>query len=406
MSMTHATPEQVPHFANECKADVTRVLPRSPGSLRSRPAVSLRTLLTSVVASRRTPRAFGGRRRYVFRLISASMIAALGAAILPSPARAADRLSLLCSADLEWCQLMKTRFEKETGIGVAMIRKSAGEALALLSAQRARPQFDIWWAGSGDTHLQAAFEGLTDAYRSPSLTQLQPWAQRFAQVGRDRTVGVYQGLLGIGYNVAELRRRKVDAPRCWRDLLAPSLKGEIQIANPNASGTAYVALATLVQLMGEDQAFAYMRRLNANVSQYTATGVAPGEAASRGEASVAIEFLHDLVKQRVAGFDIETTTPCEGTGYEIGGMSLVANAAHPAIARQFYEFALRADVQSLADQAHAYQLPSNKQADVPKLAPQPAGIKLIDYDFARYGDPVTRKHLLQRWNTEIYAHAR
>ncbi|MFW8363238.1 ABC transporter substrate-binding protein, partial [Klebsiella pneumoniae] len=90
-------------------------------------------------------------------------------------------------------------------------------------------------------------------YRSPALTQLQPWAQRFAQTGRDRTVGVYQGLLGIGYNAAELRKRRLEPPKCWRDLLSPAWKGEIQIANPNASGTAYVALATLVQLMGEDE---------------------------------------------------------------------------------------------------------------------------------------------------------
>ncbi len=333
-------------------------------------------------------------------------VVAVAAMLPPSTAHAADRLSLLCSADLEWCQLMKKRFEKETGVGVAMIRKSAGEALALLTAQRARPQFDVWWAGSGDSHLQAAFEGLTEAYRSPALAQLQPWAQRFAQTGRDRTVGVYQGLLGIGYNAAELRKRRLEPPKCWRDLLSPAWKGEIQIANPNASGTAYVALATLVQLMGEDEAFRYLRALNSNVSQYTATGVAPGEAASRGEASIAIEFLHDLVKQRVAGFDIATVAPCEGTGFEIGGMSLIAGAAHPALAKQFYEFALRADVQSLAEQAHAYQMPSNRDAAVPKLAPQPSSIKLIDYDAARFGDPATRKRLLQRWNTEIYAHAR
>ncbi|VVE90478.1 ABC transporter substrate-binding protein [Pandoraea bronchicola] len=390
MSTTQAFPRKTPSFANECKVGAVRI------SHRARLAESLKSAVARLRA----------RHLRVAPLVAALMAATLGAALMPSRAHAADRLSLLCSADLEWCQLMRTRFEKETGIGVAMIRKSAGEALALLSAQRARPQFDIWWAGSGDSHLQAAFEGLTEAYRSSALPQLQPWAQRFAQVGRDRTVGVYQGLLGIGYNVAELRRRKIDAPRCWRDLLGPGLKREIQIANPNSSGTAYVALATLVQLMGEEPAFTYMRNLNANVSQYTATGVAPGEAASRGEASVAIEFLHDLVKQRVAGFDIQTATPCEGTGYEIGGMSLVAGALHPAIAKQFYEFALRADVQSLANQAHAYQLPSNKQATVPKLAPQPSGIKLIDYDFARFGDPATRKRLLQRWNTEIYAHAR
>lgn len=388
-----SSPKTASKFANECKTVLHRLAQVRPRH--------------SHVAHLEHKRP---ARRRIFSLIATvfGSLAAVGIAmsITIAPAHAADRLNLLCSADLEWCQLMKTRFEKETGVGVAMIRKSAGEALALLSAQRARPQFDIWWAGSGDSHLQAAAEQLTDAYRSPALAQLQPWAQRFAQVGHDRTVGVYQGLLGIGYNATELRRRKLDAPRCWRDLLAPAWQGEIQIANPNASGTAYVALATLVQLFGEDKAFDYLRNLNRNVSQYTATGVAPGEAASRGEASIAIEFMHDLLKQKVAGFDIATVAPCEGTGFEIGGMSLVAGAAHPDLARRFYEFALRADVQSLASQAHAYQLPSNVKATIPPGAPQPAGIKLIDYDFARFGDPATRKRLLQRWNTEIYAHAR
>ena len=53
------------------------------------------------------------------------------------------------------------------------------------------------------------------------------------------------------------------------------MKGEIQIADPNSSGTAYTALATLVQLMGEDQAFDYPKKLSANVAQFTKSGSAP-----------------------------------------------------------------------------------------------------------------------------------
>ena len=52
----------------------------------------------------------------------------------------------------------------------------------------------------------------------------------------------------------------------------PRFRGEIQVANPNSSGTAYVIIATLVQLMGEDQAFDYMRRLHPNVNSYARSG--------------------------------------------------------------------------------------------------------------------------------------
>ena len=332
---------------------------------------------------------------------SAAILIGLG---VMSAAHAAGKLNVLCSADLEWCQLMKARFEKESGVEVSMIRKSAGESFAQIQAQAKNPQVDVWWAGSGDAHLQAAFEKLTQPYQSPLQSQLQPWAQAFAKVAQNRSVGIYQGVLGIGYNVNELKQRNLPAPKCWKDLLNPAYKGEIQIANPNSSGTSYVALATLVQLFGEDKAFAYMRALNANISQYTDTGVAPGEAASRGESTVAIEFMHDLIKQKVAGFPIAVVPACEGTGFEIGGMSIIAGAKDLDEAKRFYDFALRADTQTAGVDAKAYQIPSNVQAKVPPQAQDVASIQLVNYDFAKYGSPQTRKHLLQRWTSEIYSH--
>ena len=41
------------------------------------------------------------------------------------------------------------------------------------------------------------------------------------------------------------------------------------MADPNSSGTAWTMLATIVQLMGEDKAFDYLKKLNNNIDQYT-----------------------------------------------------------------------------------------------------------------------------------------
>ncbi|MFX5693067.1 ABC transporter substrate-binding protein, partial [Acinetobacter baumannii] len=81
-----------------------------------------------------------------------------------------------------------------------------------------------------------------------------------------RAVGVYAGAIGFGFNTELLARKTVASPRCWADLVDPRFKGEVQLANPNSSGTSYVIIATLVQLMGEDQAFAYLRQLHPNVN--------------------------------------------------------------------------------------------------------------------------------------------
>ena len=174
-------------------------------------------------------------------------------------------------------------------------------------------------------------------------------------------------------------------PKCWADLIKPEFKGEIQMANPNSSGTAYTALATFVQMMGEDKAFDYLKKLHANVNQYTKSGSAPIKAAAQGETTVGIVFQHDAVTMAVSGAPIEVVSPCEGTGYEIGSMSIIKGARNPESAKKFYDFALRADIQSLAKDAKAYQVPSNKGAAPPPEAPDFATIKLIDYDFAKYG---------------------
>ena len=50
------------------------------------------------------------------------------------------------------------------------------------------------------------------------------------------------------------------------DLTKPIYKGEIQVANPNSSGTAYTTLATILQIFGEDKGWDYMKKLHANIN--------------------------------------------------------------------------------------------------------------------------------------------
>ena len=61
------------------------------------------------------------------------------------------------------------------------------------------------------------------------------------------------GALGFGYNTELLAKKGLPEPKCWADLLDPRFKDEVQVADPNSSGTAYTLLATMVQIMGEDK---------------------------------------------------------------------------------------------------------------------------------------------------------
>ena len=339
-----------------------------------------------------------------FKLHTALVTAALAG--VASAASAEGKLNFVCSATVDVCESLATGFSEHADVDVNMVRLSSGETFARIRAEARNPKLDVWWGGTGEPHLQAAELDLTEAYTSELMPELHDWAQSQAASADNKTVGVYSGVLGIAYNTELLKSKGVEAPKCWADLLNPAYAGEIQVANPNSSGTAYSVLATLSQLLGEDEAFDFLLKMNENVSQYTKSGSAPVKSAARGENAIAIVYLHDAIKQAVQGFPIETVAPCEGTGYEIGSMSLVKGARNADNARAFYDWVLTPDAQSRLADVGSYQLPSNVNSEIPEKAPRLEETKLIDFDFVKYGTSETRVRLLSRWDQEIGAVAK
>ena len=316
-------------------------------------------------------------------------------------AASGQELVVYCGVQEEWCRPMMQAFERKTGVKVLMTRKSAGEIYAQLKAEASNPRADVWWGGTGDPHLQAAEEGLTEPYKPAILSELQPWALKQAETAKNRTVGIYAGGLGYSFNTEQLAKRKLPEPKCWADLTKADYKDEVQVADPNASGTSYNMLATMVQLMGEQQAFDYLKAMHKNVNQYTKTGAAPARAVSTGESVIGITFMHDAVTEAVNGAPVKVVSPCEGTGYEIGSMSLIKGAKNMDNAKKFYDWALTPEAQNLGAAAKAYQVPSNKNSKTPPQAPKLTDIKLIDYDFAKYGSSAERTRLLAKWDAEV-----
>ena len=329
------------------------------------------------------------------------LAAALTLGIAATGAYAADQVNVICSAQAEWCNMISTVYARTTGTKINVTMKGSGEALAQLIAEKDNPKTDIWFGGTGDPHLQAAEQGLSLEYKSPSLDQLHPWAQQQAQQAKYRTVGIYSGPLGFGYNTELLAKKKLAVPKSWADLLKPEYKGDIQVANPASSGTAYTMIATLVQLMGEDKAFEYLKGLHKNIGQYSRTGTGPIKAVARGETAVSISFVHDAPGEKLNGFPVESITPSEGTGAEIGSMSIIKGARNLAAAKKFYEWALTPGAQEMAAAVKQFQLPSNKYAKVDPRVPDFTKIKFINYDYAKYGASAERRRLIARWEKDV-----
>lgn len=334
----------------------------------------------------------------------AALAAVGGMLAVAGNAEAQGTLTVYCSILEEQCREGVAMFERDNpGTKVSMVRKSTGEVYAQIKAEAANPRADVWWGGPAEPHLQAGEEGLLDAYRSPSLSNLHDWAQRLSEQSQGRSHGIYLGALGFGFNTEILKKKGLAEPKCWADLLDPRFKDEIQMADPNSSGTAYVMLATIVLLKGEEAGFDYLKRLHRNVSQYTKSGIAPVKAVALGETAVAIAFLHDLVTQKLAGAPVAIAGPCEGTGFETGAVSMVKGARAPELARKFVDFALSKAAQDINARLKIHSIPSARDAAVSPDAPRLADLKLITYDTARYGASAERRRLLARWTSEVQA---
>jgi len=339
--------------------------------------------------------------------MSLRVLASLISLLFASTALAQGTLAMYCSSpNTAWCQGMANGFEKTTGIKTTVTQKATGELFAQIKAEGANPKGDIWWAGPGDAFLQAAEEGLLETYKSPNLDQLQPWAKREAELSKYRVAGVYGGILALGYNTEVFDKKKLPVPKCWKDLTNPIYKGEVMLSNPNSSGTAYMMLASLVQVFGEDEAFKYMKALNANVNQYARSGIGPMTAVTRGETGIGSTVLHGVINEVVRGFPVKAILPCEGVGYEVGSMAIIKGARNLDNAKQFFDWALTPAAQQIGLDIKEFAIPTNRNVTLPPQVPNLAYIKLIDYDSAKYGTTVERKRLLERWEKEINQGAR
>lgn len=366
-------------------------------------------------------------RRIVFIVLS--VLAAL-LVLSIAPVFAQDTLTVLCTPQEDWCVAMTQAFQEATGIQTSYVRLSSGEALARINATSDNPEFSVWWGGPADAFIAANEEGLLEPYISPNAEAI-PAELKDAD---GAWTGVYIGALGFCSNVELLEELGIEAPDSWEDLIAPELEGNIAMAHPATSGTAFTAFWSVITLeadkleypdgMGEegeevegtgegynedgtptqaaiDNAFEYFSAFNQNVLQYTRSGSAPGRMAGGGEVAVSVIFSHDCVKLQVEGFEgiVVNTFPEEGTGYEIGGMAILKNAPELEAAKAWVDWALTPEAQTIAQSVNSLQIPTNPETPVTDLMVDLDAVNLVDYNFQAAG--ANRTALVERFDTEV-----
>ncbi len=334
------------------------------------------------------------------REFTGMLLAGAGAAMLPArQAAAAGKITLYQGPPEKTSNAIAQAFEKKTGVKTTHLRLSAGEAINRIRAERNNPQASILYGIGLPSMLTLKADDLLVPFKSPEAGAIPA---RYQDPDGWWT-GTDVDFIGIASNKTFLQEKGLKAPRTWEDLAKPELKGQVCIGNPATSGTGYTFLTTVLQLMGEVKGWEYLHRFNANVAQYTRSGIGPTQLVGRGEVGVGILFAHDILGSIDQGFPIEMSLPDEGTGYDLFCVVMLKGGPEPEEAKRFIDWSLTPESQEILAATGYFDVPTNPKAKIHDLVKPYANVKLINYDFTWAGSSKVRQQLVEKFQKEILA---
>jgi len=284
-------------------------------------------------------------------------------------------------------------------VEVQFLDMGSREILARVRAERNRPQADLWWGAAHTTFQTAADENLLSPYR-PSWSDRVPASSRDAQ---DRWYGTYETPEVIVYNSEAVAA--AEAPKDWDEVLDAKWRDKILIRDPVPSDTMHVIFGALIWRSYKDsgspeKGYDWLRRLDANVHEYTADGTLLMQKLARREGLISLWDMPDarLYKEQKA-MPIGYTIPTSGTPVITDAIAIVRGAPHEEEARRFYEFVTSNE--SLVHAARAYyRIPARTDIDrqqLPSWMNEPFIRMPLDWDLLRkHGDD-----WLRYWDTTI-----
>src|SRR5580765_6840200 len=228
--------------------------------------------------------------------------------------------------------------ERYTDVDVQFLDMGSREILERVRVERNRPQADLWWGAAHTTFQTAAEENL--------LTEFRPsWADKVTESSRDpqgRWYGTFETPQVIAYNsdaVAE-----AEAPHDWDDVLDPKWHDKVLIRNPNPSDTMRAIFGAMIWRFYKDtgspeKGYDWLRKLDANVHEYTADGTLLMQKLGRREGLITLYNMPDVrLYKEQKNLPVAYTVPASGTPVVTDGIAIIRGTQNEEEARRFYEF--------------------------------------------------------------------
>jgi iron(III) transport system substrate-binding protein len=278
-------------------------------------------------------------------------------------------------------------------IQVNVVRDSTGIVTAKLLAEKDNPVADAVWGLAATSLLIADQQGMLEPYAPVGLERIDPNFRDPADP--PHWVGIDTWFSAFCANTVELEARGLPVPTSWADLIKPEYTGLIAMPNPASSGTGYLSVSAILQMMGEEAGWQYLDALHENIAVYTHSGSKPCRMAGAGEVAIGISFDYRAITQRNEGEPIQPVFPSEGSGWEMEANALIKQAEIDPAARVFLDWAIGDEI--MRKYAENFPITAAKtDVAVPEGYPADVMGQLINQDLNQAA--ANREAVLAEWS--------
>ena len=278
-------------------------------------------------------------------------------------------------------------------IKLKITRDSTGIVTAKLLAEKDNPVADVVWGIAATSLLVCDDLGMIKGYNPKGLEKIRKGMKDGAN-DPVHWVGLKAYVTGIVGNTIEMEKQGIPLPKSFADLLKPIYEGHIVMPNPASSGTGFLTVSAIFQVMGEEKGWDYLDQLHENIAMYTHSGSKPAKMAGKGEFPIGISFAYRGFKQRKKGEPVEIAFPAEGSGYEVEANALMKKPRIKKDARTFLDWAVSDE--AMAMYAKVYPIVATDiKVDAPDGWPDDPMSVLIDNDLLWAAK--NRKRILNEW---------
>ncbi|WNF36682.1 ABC transporter substrate-binding protein [Bacillaceae bacterium IKA-2] len=231
-------------------------------------------------------------------------------------------------------QAFASALEEETGVNIDILRMSSEASWSRIDAEYPNVGADMQWGMLHSFALIATEEDMLESYHSPTWDDVP--AEFKDPDGKWYGWSYWFNVLAINDDL--LDELGLDKPESWEDLLDPQYKGEIVLPDPGTSGTAFLFVSAIMQIMGEEEGWEYLKKLDENVGQYSQSGSAPAQMVAQGEYAIGITWDQAVFDRMDEGYPISAVIPEEGVGFDLDVAWIFKDADNKEAAKKVIDF--------------------------------------------------------------------